>query len=339
MKARKVSVITPCYNGGGYVYRLLDSILNQSYPNIEMIVIDDGSTDNSAEIIKSYIIPFQEKGYSLTYVFQKNAGQSVAINNALKLFSGEYLVWPDSDDFYATNVAISEMVFALEATDESVSVVRCHSNLLDELTLEKIGTRETRSDLNTKVDYFEDCLLVQNGFWFGAGNYMAKTSVVRNVLTKMNIYTEKNAGQNWQLMLPLLYKYSCITVPSVLYSILERESSHSRGHFSTFEEVLVKYESYEKTIVNTLKTMLIPELEREGYIDKVENNYKLIKFKNYISFGKRKDAIYLYNELAHKGVNVDFSFKVRLFLLFIPMMKQFIDLAKTIRNYFKSKKY
>ena len=335
MKKKKVSIITPCYNGEIYVFRLLDSILKQTYPNIEMIVIDDGSTDNSAKIIKSYITPFENKGYKLSYLYQENAGQSVAINNALKLFSGDYLVWPDSDDFYSTNVAISEMVLALEETDESVSVVRCYSNLFDELTLEKISIRKTKNDLNIKVDYFEDCLLVQNGFWFGAGNYMAKSSVIRNVLTEMNIYTEKNAGQNWQMLLPLLYKYSCITIPKVLYSILERESSHSRGQFSTFEEVLLKYESYENTIVNTLKTMSMPEHERDGYIDKVENNYKLIKFKNYIYFWKRKEAICLYKELANKGVNIDFRFRVRLFILFIPMMKQFIDLAKNIRNYFK----
>ena len=335
MKTKKVSIITPCYNGEMFIFRLLDSILNQTYPNIEMIVIDDGSTDNSAKIIKSYITPFENKGYKLSYLYQENAGQSVAINNALKLFSGDYLVWPDSDDFYAINTAISELVSVLEASDDSVSMARCHCNLLEEMTLKKIGSREVASRDLIKTDLFEDCLYVQNGYWFVPGNYMAKTSILKTVLPSLTIYTEKYAGQNWQLMLPLLYKSNCITIPKFLYSILERESSHSRGQFSTLEEVLVKYESYENTIVNTLKNMSMPELEREGYVDKVENNYKFIKMQNYIYFGKRKEAICLYNELAHKGVNVDFSFRVRLFLLFIPMMKQFVFLAKSIRNYFK----
>jgi glycosyltransferase involved in cell wall biosynthesis len=48
-----VSIVTPCYNTGKYVHRLLESVLNQTYPNIEMFVIDDGSSDNSAEIVKS----------------------------------------------------------------------------------------------------------------------------------------------------------------------------------------------------------------------------------------------------------------------------------------------
>lgn len=86
-----VSLLTPCYNMEKYIFRLLDSVLSQTYPTVEMIIIDDGSSDKSADIIKSYIPKFSERGYSLKYVFQENSGQSVAIQNGLLLVKGKYL--------------------------------------------------------------------------------------------------------------------------------------------------------------------------------------------------------------------------------------------------------
>ena len=88
-----VSFIIPCYNGANFIFRLLDSLLRQTYDRMEIFVIDDGSTDESAAVIKSYISKFEEKQIKLDYIYQENAGQSYAINRGLKLFSGDYLAW------------------------------------------------------------------------------------------------------------------------------------------------------------------------------------------------------------------------------------------------------
>lgn len=64
MQKGLVSIITPCYNTGGVIHRLLDSVLEQDYPSISMLVIDDGSADNSKEVILSYIPLFEKKGYN-----------------------------------------------------------------------------------------------------------------------------------------------------------------------------------------------------------------------------------------------------------------------------------
>ena len=68
-----VSIVTPCYNSAPFIRPLLDSILLQDYPAIEMFAIDDGSTDDTDQIIKAYIPRFQERGYTLTYLYQENA--------------------------------------------------------------------------------------------------------------------------------------------------------------------------------------------------------------------------------------------------------------------------
>ena len=90
----KVSVIMPIYNVAPYLEEAFDSILNQSLKDIEVIAVNDGSTDNSEEIIKKY----QQKDARIISFSQKNQGQSVARNLALQHATGEYIYMMDSDD-------------------------------------------------------------------------------------------------------------------------------------------------------------------------------------------------------------------------------------------------
>jgi glycosyltransferase involved in cell wall biosynthesis len=94
---KKVSIITPCYNGESFVSRYLDTILNQSYNNLELILVNDGSTDQTEAIVMSYKPKFKEVGIEFIYMYQEHAGQAAALNQGLKIFTGDYLTWPDSD--------------------------------------------------------------------------------------------------------------------------------------------------------------------------------------------------------------------------------------------------
>ena len=67
-----VTLITSCYNTEKYIPHLLDSVLSQTYPDIEMIVVDDGSTDGTADVVRTYIPKFKSKGYFLTLLQQNN---------------------------------------------------------------------------------------------------------------------------------------------------------------------------------------------------------------------------------------------------------------------------
>lgn len=102
----KVSIIIPVYNGHDFLERCLDSVINQIYKNIEIIIVDDASTDDTKEIIKKYsekdkrIIPFYQS---------KNKGVSAARNTGLKAATGDYIVFLDSDDTI-TKEAIRRMI-------------------------------------------------------------------------------------------------------------------------------------------------------------------------------------------------------------------------------------
>lgn len=94
----KVSVIVPVYNVGPYLREALESLVNQSLQDIEIIAVNDGSTDNSEDILKEY----QKRDRRVRYVNQENQGQSGARNTGMALCSGEYLYFMDSDDVVDT---------------------------------------------------------------------------------------------------------------------------------------------------------------------------------------------------------------------------------------------
>ena len=271
MKKDLVSILTPMYNTAGYVHRLLDSVLSQSYPYIEMIVIDDGSTDGSKNVVEDYITRFEEKGYSLQCVRQENSGQSVAVKNGLKLINGEFLVWPDSDDFYATNDAIEQMVNTLKTSTDEFQMVRTQERLLADGSMASKGVCGQDAHEEEERSLFEDCLFGRNGFYYCSGAYMVRTKALYET-TNFDIYTAREAGQNWQLMLPILYKYRCKTILKPLYNVVVRASSHSRGH--GYESSIRKFAGYMKTQLATLDRIHgLPRETYNAYRDYLEGNY------------------------------------------------------------------
>lgn len=169
-----MSVLTPCYNDAKFIAKLIRSVLNQDYPNIEMIVIDDGSTDDSANIIKSFIPKFKAKGFSLKYFYQKNQGQSVAINNGLKKVCGQFLVWPDSDDCYSSPSAIGKMAQVLiDKPDFSCS------RLIYKYKNTKTGKffKKFTPQGKYKSYLLEDALTNTAQFWYVPGGFMGRMSI------------------------------------------------------------------------------------------------------------------------------------------------------------------
>ncbi|MDD7132042.1 MAG: glycosyltransferase [Firmicutes bacterium] len=96
MSKIKVSVIVPVYNVERYLEKCLDSLINQTLNEIEIILVNDGSTDNSERIILQYKKKYNSK---IILITQKNGGQSVARNTGLKAAKGEYITFVDSDDW------------------------------------------------------------------------------------------------------------------------------------------------------------------------------------------------------------------------------------------------
>ena len=94
MKSPKVDIIIPAYNQGHYLKECVESALAQTWKNIEVIIVDDGSTDNTAEVGQSFDDP------RVTYIYQENKGLSGARNAGLANSTGQFVSFLDSDDLF-----------------------------------------------------------------------------------------------------------------------------------------------------------------------------------------------------------------------------------------------
>ena len=109
MKTPLLSIITPVYNVEAYLDRCVQSILSQSYRNIELILIDDGSTDGSTGLCDKWAA----KDSRVVVIHQSNAGVSAARNAGLKIVQGDYLTFVDPDDFLAPETYLVNMTYLL----------------------------------------------------------------------------------------------------------------------------------------------------------------------------------------------------------------------------------
>lgn len=163
MDEPKVSVIIPNYNYADYLSRTVDSVLAQTYGNVEVIVVDDGSRDKSLDVLKKY-----EK--EIAVIVQQNQGVSAARNTGANNSTGDYLAFLDADDIWLPEKLEKQMVKFRD--DEEVGLVHCSMTYIDK---EEKPTGEHEFG---KEGWFADQILLLKGGIVGAGS----TAIVRRSL-------------------------------------------------------------------------------------------------------------------------------------------------------------
>lgn len=142
-KLTMVSVVIPCFNSKYTVIRALNSVINQTYKNYEIIIVDDGSSDNSKEIVERFLIS-QKIRYK--YFYQKNAGPSSARNNGVKNAIGEYIAFLDSDDSWHPKKLEIQMKIIEEGNLNFLGSTYSYSDLtnqnIDNIEIKKINFKK-----------------------------------------------------------------------------------------------------------------------------------------------------------------------------------------------------
>lgn len=160
MKDRKVSIIVPVYNSEKFLNKCLDSLVTQTLKDIEIICVNDGSSDNSLKILQEYAA----KDERIKILNQKNSGQSNARNNALKISGGKYIGFVDSDD-YVDGDFFEKLYLSAEKANADIAVggiIRINKEKQENMLIyDKARIAENTNDI-FKLLYIPKCCYVCN---------------------------------------------------------------------------------------------------------------------------------------------------------------------------------
>lgn len=170
-----VSIIVPMYNSEKYIVRCIDSLLEQSYENIEIIVVDDGSSDNGVDIIKKY------SDNRINIYQKKNEGVSATRNFGIEKSNGDFLLFVDSDDYVSKDI----VEIMLDKVNNINSMVLCDN---DEIWGKRIEKRILFNDENIELNKIDTLRAIASG---KAGLVCSKL-VSNRVIKENNIMFDKN---------------------------------------------------------------------------------------------------------------------------------------------------
>lgn len=220
-----VTIIIPCYNYADYVEEAILSTVNQTYKNIELIVINDGSTDNSDEVIKK----LQEK-HKFTYINQNNTGIVATRNKGVSLGNGEYLIQLDADDWIDSNYVEETLKLA---ADEKVDIVYTQATIFG------------RENFDTQHPDFNLEVLKHDGYI--SISALVKKNVFKN--RKYDEYLGDKGNEDWDLYLDATldgYKAKLLDKPLLKY----RKHDHGKSRADVFQnsinEVYVRHHILSK---------------------------------------------------------------------------------------------
>ena len=188
-----ISVVIPVYNSGKYLENCLDSILHQTYSDLEIICIDDGSTDNSPALLEKY----RQKDNRIRVLTQKNAGVSAARNRGIDAASGEYITFVDSDD--AVSEDMYQTLASILATG-GIDIAHCgyRRHNQDGSTKDVSGTGEY---LVQEPMEAVTCLITGKLFSGGLWNKMYRRELFDGIRLDQNLKFNEDVLANVQLFL------------------------------------------------------------------------------------------------------------------------------------------
>ena len=263
---QRTSIVVPCYNGEATIDRCINSIYMQECDcQLELIIVDDGSTDCSKDRINSWIPKFEQKGHVLKYVFQENKGPGDAVNTGLKYVTGEYLSLLDADDCFLPDSIKKRMHFLIKNPD----FVGVRSNGWQD----KQGERklfDADPERKTNTNLFDGLIGGKATNW--AGSYMIRTDVLFSFYPTRDIYASK-FGQHMQILLPVAYKnkFGYIDEPLMIYFL--QENSHSKAETPEEQQKKNDYNfyGYQDIYRYMVNLIVLDEKERSYYLNIIDS--------------------------------------------------------------------
>ena len=246
-----VSLVVPCYNVDRFIAQFLESLICQTYKHLEIILVNDGSTDGTRGVISQHVGPLRAEGYAVHVVDQENRGLAGAINGGLGLFSGEFLMWPDPDDWLTPN-SIERRV-ELFGDYPDVGLLRTNCEKFIESTQSFDGHMMPLGSGVRRVEgLFLDIL--RRRTFLAPVSSMVRSSCFLDVNPLREIYATRRASQNFQMLLPLVHAYPVLESNESLAYYRVREDSRSRSA-TTPTLLLERHKTIQEVTRETLRKL------------------------------------------------------------------------------------
>lgn len=272
----KVSVIIPTYNRSHLVCRAIESVLDQTYKNIEIIVVDDGSTDNTKEKIT------QRFGSKINYLYQENNGAPSARNLGFKLSTGAYINFLDSDDYFLpTNIEQKVRILENNSQIDWVYSDYYYKDLKTGELVTNKTIKKLRTDLKSRNDIFD--LILFNGI-----THTDTVMLRRQCIVEVDGFDEDLPSfQDTDLFYRIAKKFKCEFIDQPLAVQVPQDISISRNRDDYYEGKMMLIEKVKKLLPDDAKRLgyptskLVAEIHNykgERYLNQKENKKAAIEF-------------------------------------------------------------
>lgn len=250
---QKVSVIVPVYNSSAYLKRCLDAIVSQTYANLEIVLVNDGSSDNSLEIMNEYA-----KKDSRIRVFDKeNGGSSSARNLGIKEATGEYVCFCDSDDYYEPDII--EKLSSVFDEYEDAKIAQCMAVCRNEDGTLFSGPLKGSGKIvaETKVEYLRELLL-------HLGDSSFCTKMIKADMMKKYPFSEGRLNEDFELLVKMTDSFDKIYTYEVTgYNIILRFGSNTRNVYKNlFYDCMIENSDMAYSLVSEKYPELLTEARK-----------------------------------------------------------------------------
>lgn len=234
-----VTIIVPTYNREPFLKEAIDSVLAQDYGSWELIIVDDGSTDNSKAVIESYL-----QDSRIEYHYQDNAGQSSARNKAMAMARGEYIAFLDSDNKWFPN----RLSLGVAVLDQMPNVAVAYGDIV---IIDEHGNETSRDNMRRHSGRVVDRLLMDN---FVSMN----TTLTRKIAidTIGNVNASIRRADDYDLWLRLSGQFNFHYIPEFMayYRVMDDQiSSNKDGRFISNEAIIRNFLSSTPNAVTLLE--------------------------------------------------------------------------------------
>ena len=296
-----VSIIMPVYNGQLYIIESIESVLAQTYENWELIIVNDGSTDKTEEII----FKFQNLSNKVKYFYKVNEGQVKATNFGILKSNGEYVAFLDSDDLWENDKLNRQINFILK--NKNVDFLYSKYNSIDE-NGNLLCTNNSHDSLNHYKDLLKRC-------------FIGRLTVIvkKSILIELNLFDEfLHSTDDWDMWIRISEKFKLSFLDEVVASYRIHPQSMSKN---LYNQLLNVSKVYSKHVY--LNSDLNKQFKKE--VKWIELKIYLSSFLNEKKYQK---AFLIFYKMLN--VNIFDTFFLFFNLMLISVKSKFLNLLRII---------